>query len=217
VGEVDRAAVSYDAVADRYARELADELATKPVDRALYSCFAELVGREGTVGDVGCGPGHITRHLADLGLDPVGVDPSSGMIAVARRRHPELTFRVGSLTDLGEPASAWSGAVVPYSLIHVAPQDRSAAYAELSRVIEPDGWLLVAFHVSMEDQPSGSVRHLDDWWGHSVDLDLHFIDPPGVEAGLRAAGFTTMARTEREPWPNVEAQSRRCYLLAIRC
>ena len=215
VSQVDRAVISYDAVAEQYARELADELLSKPVDRALYSCFAELVGLGGTVGDVGCGPGHITSHLADLGLDPVGVDLSSGMIEIARRRHPELTFLVGSLTDLGVPASAWSGAVVPYSLIHLAPADRAAAYEELWRVIKPGGWVLLAFHVSMEDQPPGSVRHLNDWWGHSVDLDFHFLDPAEVEAGLHAAGFTTMAHTEREPWPK-EAQSRRCYLLALR-
>jgi SAM-dependent methyltransferase len=216
VTEADRAAASYDVVAGRYAQEFGDELATKPIDRALYACFAELVGAGARVGDVGCGPGHVARHLADLGLDPVGVDPSPGMISAATRRHPELAFRVGSLADLGEPASAWSGAVVPYSLIHITPEDRPGAYAELARVIRPGGWLLVAFHVSMDDQPPGSVRHLDDLWGQTVDLDFHFIDPPDVEAGLGAVGFSTVARTEREPWPEVEAQSRRCYVLARR-
>lgn len=216
VREPDRAATSYDAVAERYAQEIGDELATKPIDRALYTCFAELVGPGARVGDVGCGPGHITRHLADLGLDPVGVDPSPGMVTLAARLHPDLTFRGGRLTDLDEPVSAWSGAVAPYSLIHVAPAQRAAAYAELGRVIKPRGWLLLAFHVSMEAQPPGSVRHVDDWWGHPVDLDFHFIDPSEVETGLGDAGFTTMARTEREPWPEVEAQSRRCHLLAQR-
>ncbi|MBW3536567.1 MAG: methyltransferase domain-containing protein [Actinobacteria bacterium] len=212
----DRVVASYDAVADRYAQEVGDELDDKPIDRALYACLAELVGAGAKVGDVGCGPGHVTKHLADLGLDVVGVDPSPGMIAVARRRYPRLAFRLASLTDLREEDGAWSGAVAPYSLIHLAPTERSAAYAELSRAIAPGGWLLVSFHVSTSDQPPGSVRHLDDWWGHNVDLDFHFLDPGDVETGLTAARFTTMSRTEREPWPDVEAQSRRCYLLARR-
>ncbi|HEY0701096.1 MAG TPA: hypothetical protein VGD43_25195, partial [Micromonospora sp.] len=67
--ELDRVRASYDAIAERYAEELGDELAGKPVDRALYRLFAELVrdipeaaaggaGRSGpVVGDVGCGPG----------------------------------------------------------------------------------------------------------------------------------------------------------------
>lgn len=212
----DRVVASYDAVAARYAEENGDELDDKPIDRALYACFAELVGAGAKVGDVGCGPGHVTRHLADLGLDIVGVDPSPGMITVARRRYPGLAFRGGSLTDLGEEDGAWSGAVAPYSLIHLAPADRSAAYAELARTIAPGGWLLISFHVSMSDQAPGSVKHLDDWWGHEVDVDFYFLDPADIETGLTEAHFRTMPRMEREPWPDVEAQSRRCYLLAHR-
>lgn len=211
----DQVAASYDAVAARYAEELADELVNKPIDRALYACFAGLVGSGARVGDVGCGPGHVAAHLAGLGLDPVGVDASPGMIAVARDRHPALSFRVGNFAELGEPDAAWSGAVAPYSLIHVAPADRPAAYTELARVVAPGGWLLVSFHLSMADQPPGSVKHLDEWWGHDVDLDFHFLDPGDVEAGLTAARLTLVARTDREPWPD-EAQSRRCYLLARR-
>lgn len=209
-------AASYDAVADSYAAEVGGELAGKPVDRALYDCFAELVGADAVVGDVGCGPGHVTDHLAGLGLRPVGVDPAPGMIDVARRRYSRSSFRVGSFADLGEPAASWSGAVAVYSLIHVEPGDRAAAYAELARVIAPNGWLLLAFHVSAADQPVGSVLHLDQWWGRQVDLAFHYLDPAEVETGLAAAGFTVMSRTDREPWPDVEHQSRRCYLLARR-
>ena len=207
---------SYDAVAERYAAELADELDHKPVERALYAMFAELVGAGARVGDVGCGPGHIAAHLAALGLRPVGIDPSTAMIAVARSRHPSLEFRVGSAGDLGVADGDWAGAVAPYCLIHVEAADRPAAYFELARVIAPGGWLLVAFHVSMAGQPVGSTHHLADWWGHEVDLDFHFLDPAEVRAGLATAGFSVMATTEREPWPGVEAPSRRCSILAHR-
>ena len=213
---LDRVRRSYDAVAERYAAEFAGELDHKPLERALYATFAELVGADARVGDVGCGPGHVTAHLAALGLDPVGIDPSPGMISVARAQHPTLQFRLGAVADLGEPDGAWAGAVAPYSLIHVEAGDRPAAYAELARVIAPAGWLLVAFHVSMTDQPVGSVRHFDDWFGRQVDLDFHFLDPDDVAAGVVAAGFTVMATTQRQPWPDVEAPSRRCTILAQR-
>ena len=123
---------------------------------------------------------------------------------------------LGAAAGLGEPDGAWAGAVAPYSLIHVETGDRPAAYAELARVIAPDGWLLLAFHVSMANQPVGSVRHFDDWFGRQVDLDFHFLDPDDVAGGVVAAGFTVMAITERQPWPHVEAPSRRCTILAQR-
>jgi hypothetical protein len=50
---------SYDAVATAYAERLRDELAAKPLDRAMLAGFAEVVRATGAgpVADVGCGAG----------------------------------------------------------------------------------------------------------------------------------------------------------------
>jgi hypothetical protein len=55
----------YDAVAADYAEWVSDELAAKPLDRALLAAFAELVHAAGArpVGDLGCGSGRVTAHL----------------------------------------------------------------------------------------------------------------------------------------------------------
>ena len=94
--------VAYDTVAVDYAELLRDELAAKPLDRALLGAFAELVQAAGNapVADLGCGPGRVTAHLRALGLDAFGVDLSPAMIAVARRTYPDLTFREGSMAAL---------------------------------------------------------------------------------------------------------------------
>src|SRR5688572_7718050 len=91
---------SFDAVADSYAEHFRDELASKPWDRALLAGFAEVVsaGGGGPVADLGCGPGGVTAYLRGLGLDAFGVDLSSAMVDIARRRHPEIRFEVGSMT-----------------------------------------------------------------------------------------------------------------------
>ena len=101
---------SYDAVAAAYAEALSDELRHKPLDRALLTAFAEQVREvgqgESRVGDVGCGPGHVTAFLAGLGLHAAGLDLSDGMVAEARKRHPDLEFSTGSMTALpGQDAS----------------------------------------------------------------------------------------------------------------
>jgi ubiquinone/menaquinone biosynthesis C-methylase UbiE len=207
---------SYSRVARRYAEEIGTELPGKPVDRALYGLFADLVGPGAVVGDVGCGPGHITRHLADLGLRPAGVDASPGMIEVARERYPELPFTVGTFAELPVADGAWAGAVAPYSIIHLDADGRRTAFASLRRVIVAGGWLLVAFHISEDGYASGESMHVEQWWGESVDVTFHFLDPAVVAAELAGAGFTILARTDREPWPGVEAPSRRSYLLARR-
>jgi SAM-dependent methyltransferase len=215
----ERTRAGYDAVAARYTEEIADELPGKPVDRALLGCLAELAaagvpGRP--IGDVGCGPGHVGAYLAERGVTVIGVDLSPGMIGMARQRYPDLTFEVGSMTALPVADAAWAGAVCVYAIIHLGEGQRPGAYAELARVIAPGGWLLMSFHVSDAERPMGAVNHLDRWWDSAVDLDFHFLDPAEVTAGLTAAGFAVMVRTDREPWPGAEYPSRRSYLLARR-
>ena len=85
---------SYDAVAADYAERFGNELAAKPLDRAMLAGFAELVqaAAAGPVADVGCGTGRVTAHLNVLGLAASGIDLSPGMIAVARQSYPGLRF-----------------------------------------------------------------------------------------------------------------------------
>jgi SAM-dependent methyltransferase len=211
---------SYSAVAERYAAEIGDELATKPIDRALYTAFAELVGDRAApdrpVADVGCGPGHVTAHLAGLGLPVLGIDAAPGMVELARNRYPHLPFQVGTFDALPVADGGWAGVVAAYSLIHLDRDGRRLAFAELHRAIPAGGWLLVAFHVSDAEHPVGAVERVRAWWDIEVDLRFRFLDPREVGADLDAAGFAVMCRTHREPWPGVEHPSRRSYLLAQR-
>lgn len=74
---------SYDRVAVRYAAEIGDELAGKPLDRALLNAFAEQVS--GPVLDVGGGPGHVADYLAQRGASVVSTDLSPAMCELARQ------------------------------------------------------------------------------------------------------------------------------------
>ncbi|HEX6076870.1 MAG TPA: methyltransferase domain-containing protein [Micromonosporaceae bacterium] len=212
---MERVRDSYDTVAERYADELADELEGKPLERALLRCFAELTAHvDGVVADVGCGPGHVTHHLADLGCDVIGIDLSPRMIDVARKRFPNQAFDVGSMLELPSDTK-WAGAVALYSIIHLTPGQRRTALGELARAIRPEGVLLLGFHVSDEEYAAGKSKYLDEWWGERVDITAHFLDPAEVAAELAGAGFSITARVEREPQSG-EYPSRRCYLIATR-
>jgi SAM-dependent methyltransferase len=100
---------SYDRVTPEYAARFFDELAHKPLDRALLDCFAEQVPRSGPVADVGCGPGQIGRYLLGRGLRVVGVDLSPAMVALAAQLTPEIPFRQGNMLALDVPDGAWAG------------------------------------------------------------------------------------------------------------
>nr|WP_179791841.1 class I SAM-dependent methyltransferase [Actinopolymorpha rutila] len=188
-----------------------DELAGKPVERAMLAAFAELVLADGggPVGDLGCGTGRVTGHLATLGLDALGVDLSPGMLAQARRDHPGLRFAEGTITALDLADAELAGVLGWYSVIHTPPEEQEPVFAEFARVLRPGGRLLLGFQVG-EDQ---KVR-LEQAYGHEVSYDVYRLSPDRVIADLRDNGFVLHARVVREPegWE----KTSQCYVLATR-
>jgi SAM-dependent methyltransferase len=189
--------VFYDAIAEDYAEMFPSEIADKPLDRAVFAGFADLVGPGGRVADLGCGPGRVTAHLASLGLDVVlGLDLSESMLAIARREHPGLRFEQGSMLELGLPDGSLAGVVSWYSSIHTPVDELPALFAEFLRVLAPGGHLLLAFQIG--DVPSRQDRP----FGHPVVLDFLRRQPEQMTGLLRAAGFELVSSTVRAPAPN---------------
>jgi ubiquinone/menaquinone biosynthesis C-methylase UbiE len=184
---------AYDTVAESYAALLRTAHDEQPYDRAVLALFAELVRTAGggPVADVGCGPGRITAPLHALGVDVVGVDLSPGMLAVAHRTHPDLRFVEGTLTGLAIGDGRLGGVVAWYSIIHLPPEQRPSAFAELHRVLAPGGRLLLAFQVGDERV------HIEHAYGHDVSAYAYRLPPDHVADLATAAGFTVEARLVR--------------------
>ena len=199
----------YDAVAEEYGERFFDELATKPLDRALLDCLIELTRGVGMIADIGCGPGQIARYLADHGAQAMGIDLSPEMVQLAQRLSPDIPFRQGDMLarDLG--ANSLGGIVAFYSVIHAPPDQIPQVMREFYRVLRLGGLALLAFHIGDE------VRHLDEWWEKPVSLDFHFYQPETLARHLEEAGFRVEAKIERAPYAgSVEHPSQRGYLLA---
>ena len=105
----------------------------------LRRMATSLIPADGRVLEVGCGRGDLLAAVRpEVG---VGVDVSEGMIAEARRRHPELRFvqGVGEELDLGETFDhIVLSEVVPY--VH----DLQALFAAVARHSHPGTRVIVS-------------------------------------------------------------------------
>jgi SAM-dependent methyltransferase len=182
---------SYDTVAASYAELLRDAIDEEPVVRHVLALYAELVrrGGGGPVADVGCGTGRVTAHLRDLGLDAFGVDLSPGMIAVARRDHPELRFDVGSMTDLGLADGSVNGVLAWFSTIHVPDEGVREAFRHFRRVLRSGGWLLLGFYVG-----DHTTLKTEGYGGHPMKVRIHRRPVERVAGWLEEAGFRVELR-----------------------
>jgi SAM-dependent methyltransferase len=201
---------SYDRVADEYVRRIYDELQHKPLDRQLLNRFAASVRDTGPACDMGCGPGQIARYLREQGVQVCGIDLSPEMIERARRLNEGMNFQTGDMMALTAPDGAWAGIAAFYSIIHIHRADMVQALRGFRRVLMPGGLILLTFHLGNE------TLHLDEWWGQRVCVDFHCFQAVEVSGYLAAAGFEIEEIIEREPYPEIEHQSRRAYIFARR-
>jgi len=199
---------SYDQLAGEYARRIFNELQHKPLDRELLNRFAAQVSGRGEVCDMGCGPGHVARYLHAAGTRVFGLDLSPRMIENARKLNPDLTFRVGNIMDLDLEDATLAGIAAFYSIVNIPKESLPLAFREMARVLQPDGQLFLAFH--MGDGVTGE----NELWGHPISMEFFFFRPAEVQRDLELAGFAIEDIIEREPYPDVEYQSRRAYIFA---
>jgi ubiquinone/menaquinone biosynthesis C-methylase UbiE len=199
--------VAYDIACEAYARKFIGELDHKPFDRELLKQFAAAVGAGRPVLDIGCGPGHMTAHLTDLGVLATGIDLSPKMIERALRSFPQSRFVVGDFFALPSESSSIAGILAFYCIVHLTPAQLVGAFSEMFRVLSGGGLLLLSFHVGSK------VVRAENFLDTSAVLDFTFFEPSQVEAALRTAGFDAIDVHIRAPY-DIEYPSTRCYLFA---
>jgi len=153
----------------------------------------------------------VARYLAERGLNVVGVDLSPGMVEQATALNPGIPFYVGNMLALDVPDDSWAGIVAFYSIIHVPREQVVTALREMRRVLVPGGSLLLAFHIGKE------TLHVEEMWENAVTLDFAFFESAEMVGYLEQAGLLVEEVIERDPYaPDVEHQSRRAYILAVK-
>lgn len=201
---------NYDLVAGEYARHICGELADKPLDRQLLGRFAAATAGQGSVCDMGCGPGQVARYLHDAGAAAFGLDLSPAMVDLARQLNPGIEFRLGNMLVLDLDTDSLAGIAAFYAIVNLPPGVLPEVFSEMHRVLRPDGLLLLAFHIGDD------TRHVADMWGCAVSLDFYFFPTAEIHRLLAEAGFTIEETIERDPYPDVEHPSRRAYIFARR-
>ena len=169
-----------------------DEL--RPVDDNWWELFEVLVRagdlRGRRVLEIGCGTGTFAVALAER-AHVWAVDAAPEMIDLARRRDADgrVGWRVADAHGLPF-REAWFDRAVMRLVVHLV--DRPSAFAEVRRVLRPDGSLAIATF-----EPS----HFDRYWLNDLFPSLERIDrerfptPSQLEGELREAGFSEIDST----------------------
>lgn len=127
----------YDNIAESYARYLADD----PYALKLTKTFTDRVGK-GKVLDAGCGSGLTTALLSSQGIQPIGLDISKRMIAIAKREYSRGKFCVGDLRKIPFSSESFQGVFCFQVFQHMPPNEQYVVLDEFYRVLSSGGLLM---------------------------------------------------------------------------
>ena len=187
---------SYDRVADAYVELAVGRLEPVPWLRAGLAAFAESVRGLGPVLDVGCGPGNVTAHLTELGLDASGVDLSPRMVEHARRQYPGLRFSVASATELDLAPASLGGVLGWWSLFNLPREALPGVLRTFAEALVPGGQALVGTHVG-----DGDVVRTEGYGGLPVSWTTHLYWPEELAGMLVDAGLEVVAELRMPAQP----------------
>jgi ArsR family transcriptional regulator len=160
-----------------------DRLRTDMIgERTDLLALLELMDERWTVGDLGCGTGHIAAALAPCVARVIAVDESGPMLQVAEQRLSGLEnveLRAGTIEALPIPDAALDAATL-FLVAHFIT-DPAKVMQEVRRVLKPGGRLLIVDLMS-HDRAEYVVQLGHVWQGFDGEQVREWLSAAGFEA-----------------------------------
>jgi SAM-dependent methyltransferase len=134
---------------------------------------AAKVSTKMSILDVGCGPGYVSAATVERGAIPTGLDFSKEMIAIAKKKFPEIKFQEGDAQNLPFRDGSFLRVLANFALLHLADPER--ACAEAFRVLKPSGKF--GFTVWAPPSQSPYAKIIDDAIQAHANVNVYL--PPG--------------------------------------
>jgi SAM-dependent methyltransferase len=133
---------------DRDAKTFADEWDAQPPPSDLHAVVGQFF-IPGPTADVGCGSGREAAWLHTCGYPTKGFDASEGLLAEARRRHPQIDFSKAILPGLdGMADSSFANVLCETVILHLDPAAITPAVERLLAILIPGGILYLSWRVT---------------------------------------------------------------------
>ncbi|HXH32221.1 MAG TPA: methyltransferase domain-containing protein [Bacteriovoracaceae bacterium] len=154
----------------------------------LYELTKVFFKKDLPTADLGCGIGRDTFWLSSNGFPTVGYDPSHGMLEIAKKAHPELTFKELALPDTEIISGAYDNIFCCAVLMHIPREQIVTCVISLLNALKPKGHMILSFRAGngeedgrlFETYHPGQIAQLFESLGGKVLL----IEQDGIWSNL---------------------------------
>jgi SAM-dependent methyltransferase len=151
--------------------------------------------------DIASGPGYVAAAAKRRGWAPVGIDFSDAMVAMARKLHPDIDFRIGDAEALNFVDAEFDLAVMNFGILHLSQPD--VAIREAYRVLRAGGHFTFTAWARPEEVAGFRIalRAIEECGDKSVELPpgppfFRFSDREECTRVLERSGFADVTVTQ---------------------
>ncbi len=167
----------------------------------------------GSVLEIGCGPGNITQYLLSKrpDFDIYGIDIAPNMIELAKKNNPSARFAVMDCRQIDQISEKYDGIVAGFCLPYLSGADRDKLITDCALLLNDNGLLYISF-VEGDPRQSGFqvsssgdrsyfyFHHLDDLKAKLTESkfdELHIVKVEYKNSGNKTEIHTILTAKKR--------------------
>lgn len=132
----------YNKIANEYAKKIEDRVFLEEINK-----FINLLELKPQVLDLGCAAGRDAKALTDRGIDVIAVDLSEKLLAIAKRKYPNIKFRKADIRALPFPSDSFDGIWASAVFHHLDKKEMIPTLKEWKRVLKENGIMYLSTKV----------------------------------------------------------------------
>lgn len=173
----------YDRIANLYDEVLWSDM---PYNNEMDKFVSYLNGKD--VLDIGCAMGSFTKYISDKGLNVDGIDISSKMIDIARKKVPNVNFQVMDMLNLTID-KMYDGIMFINSTIHIEKKYMVDLFKNVSKLLKNDG---VIFIILLEGD---GEMYVEEPLEPSIKEFVNFCTKEEIESVFDASGLSVIGKS----------------------
>ncbi len=177
---------------DEAAHQFDEKIASLPNYKPTYEELSKLIPSDGSILDLACGPGNISRFLKEKNPSRkiTGIDLSKEMLKIAKSHIPDGTFLCQSIVDFNLPPQTpqFDAVINGFGLPYLNDDESKLSIAASLARLKKGGIFYVSFMngtLTREETPSFNTN---------VKFTVHYHNQDNIEAILSGSGLSIIRK-----------------------
>lgn len=192
---------TYNKIASNYEKEYENDLSDAPY---IDSFLSQVEGNY--ILDMGCGPGTLSKYIANKGYNVDAIDYSEEMLKIAREKINNVNFIQMDMRNV-EMNKKYNGIMLAYSLFHISKDEVKNVLPKYYDLLEDNGVMLIIL------QEGSGEDYVSENLGTGLKKFINYYSFEEIEKVLNDNNFEIIEKNRKKPISNLSMQNDKLVII----